>query len=155
VEHRQYARAAYRPMGQPGRGCGPPPRLRRFGETASRWSEGNSDHAQEAFSTPKIPLTGAFAMIGRRPWPHDVLATLGNRRSASARQDPRELGRDLAMGNLGPHMVTGQRLGAYEVVAKLGEGGMGEVYRATDTTLNRQLAIKVLPDSLARVPTAR
>ena len=41
--------------------------------------------------------------------------------------------------------MIGQRLGPYEVTAKLGEGGMGEVYRATDTKLERQVAIKVLP----------
>ena len=41
--------------------------------------------------------------------------------------------------------MIGQRIGAYEVTAKLGEGGMGEVYRATDTKLKRDVAIKVLP----------
>ncbi len=39
----------------------------------------------------------------------------------------------------------GTRLGPYEITAKLGEGGMGEVYRATDTKLKREVAIKVLP----------
>jgi serine/threonine-protein kinase len=42
------------------------------------------------------------------------------------------------------HVLTGQRLGRYEVLAKLGEGGMGEVYLAEDTTLNRKVAIKFI-----------
>ncbi|MEQ1760599.1 MAG: protein kinase [Vicinamibacterales bacterium] len=46
-------------------------------------------------------------------------------------------------------LTPGTRLGPYEVVAQIGVGGMGEVYRATDTKLKRQVAIKVLPQSLA------
>jgi Tol biopolymer transport system component len=45
---------------------------------------------------------------------------------------------------------AGTRLGPYEVVAAIGAGGMGEVYRATDTRLDRQVAIKILPDVFAR-----
>jgi serine/threonine protein kinase len=41
------------------------------------------------------------------------------------------------------------RLGAYEVLTLIGSGGMGEVYRARDTKLGRDVAIKVLPESLA------
>ena len=49
---------------------------------------------------------------------------------------------------------AGIRLGPYEVLSKLGEGGMGEVYLAQDTRLERHVAIKVLPDHLARDPEA-
>src|SRR4029079_7465203 len=41
--------------------------------------------------------------------------------------------------------MIGRRLGSYEITARLGEGGMGEVYRATDSKLKREVAIKVLP----------
>ena len=44
----------------------------------------------------------------------------------------------------------GTRIGPYEVAALIGQGGMGEVYRALDTNLGRQVAIKVLPAALAQ-----
>src|SRR6266851_4576848 len=46
-------------------------------------------------------------------------------------------------------LATGARLGAYEIVAPLGAGGMGEVYRGRDARLNRDVAIKILPAALA------
>jgi Tol biopolymer transport system component len=49
-------------------------------------------------------------------------------------------------------LSAGTRLGPYEILAPLGAGGMGEVYRATDTKLSREVAIKVLPTEVARDP---
>ena len=49
-------------------------------------------------------------------------------------------------------LSPGTRLGPYEVIAQIGEGGMGQVYRATDTKLKRQVAIKILPPALAADP---
>ncbi len=46
-------------------------------------------------------------------------------------------------------LTPGARLGVYEIVAQIGSGGMGEVYRATDTKLKRQVAFKILPSLLA------
>jgi WD40 repeat protein len=49
-------------------------------------------------------------------------------------------------------VTPGARLGPYEVIAKLGAGGMGEVYRARDTKLDRDVALKILPESFASDP---
>jgi serine/threonine protein kinase/Tol biopolymer transport system component len=49
-------------------------------------------------------------------------------------------------------LTPGTRLGVYEITAQIGEGGMGQVYRGTDTTLGRQVAIKILPDAFASDP---
>ncbi len=48
--------------------------------------------------------------------------------------------------------MIGQSIAHFEITAKIGEGGMGEVYQATDTKLNREVALKVLPESFARDP---
>jgi serine/threonine protein kinase len=52
-------------------------------------------------------------------------------------------------------LAPGARLGPYEIVAPLGAGGMGEVFRARDTRLHRDVAIKVLPESFAADPARR
>jgi len=52
-------------------------------------------------------------------------------------------------------LATGTRLGPYEILGLIGEGGMGQVYRAADTRLDRAVAIKVLPASLADDPVRR
>ena len=52
-------------------------------------------------------------------------------------------------------LTSGTHLGPYEILAAIGAGGMGEVYRARDTRLDRTVAIKVLPEALAGDPERR
>ncbi len=49
-------------------------------------------------------------------------------------------------------LSPGTRLGHYDVTSLLGEGGMGQVWQATDTQLNRQVALKVLPEAFTSDP---
>jgi eukaryotic-like serine/threonine-protein kinase len=52
-------------------------------------------------------------------------------------------------------ILPGKRLGPYEILSAIGAGGMGEVYRARNTRLDRTVAIKVLPDRLSDKPDLR
>jgi serine/threonine protein kinase len=52
-------------------------------------------------------------------------------------------------------LASGSRLGPYEILSPIGAGGMGEVYRARDTRLERAVAVKVLPDHLSKSPEVR
>ena len=49
-------------------------------------------------------------------------------------------------------LTVGDRIAHYDVTALIGEGGMGQVYQATDTKLNRQVALKILPEAFATDP---
>ena len=49
-------------------------------------------------------------------------------------------------------LAAGTRLGVFEILAPLGKGGMGEVYRAKDTKLEREVAVKILPEEMAKPP---
>ena len=49
-------------------------------------------------------------------------------------------------------LAPGSKLGVYEVTAKIGAGGMGEVYKARDTKLDRDVALKILPDAFVNDP---
>jgi serine/threonine protein kinase len=57
-----------------------------------------------------------------------------------------------ALADEAPRLARGQRLGSYELIAPLGAGGMGEVWRALDPALNRQVAIKILPSQYSHDP---
>ncbi len=52
-------------------------------------------------------------------------------------------------------LQVGTSIGHYDVTALIGEGGMGQVYQATDTQLKRQVALKILPEAFASDPDRR
>ncbi|MBZ5625512.1 MAG: hypothetical protein LAQ69_43475 [Acidobacteriia bacterium] len=52
-------------------------------------------------------------------------------------------------------LTRGSRLGPYEIIAPLGAGGMGEVYRARDSRLGREVALKILPAEFSADPVRR
>jgi serine/threonine protein kinase len=63
--------------------------------------------------------------------------------------DPNEFRDTLQLDHSGPFVNPGTRIGGYEIVTRIGAGGMGEVYRARDLKLQRDVAIKILPPAFA------
>ena len=117
-----------------------------FGEAVARTPEARSAYVREACG-------GSSGLL------HEVESLLASHEAASSNflESPN-------MGSIAPtaapasagrqSLFAGKRLGSYEILSPLGAGGMGEVYRARDPKLKRDVAIKVLPQSLATDPEA-
>ena len=83
---------------------------------------------------------------GDEPLRRELESLLAQPASAQARLDAPALAHAAQIvSDVGASTLVGHRLGAYQVQARLGAGGMGEVYRARDTKLGRDVAIKILP----------
>src|SRR5947208_8563147 len=99
---------------------------------------------------PIVPRSRAYSEVNERPFQlPDSRQTVHNRRirfnaPAPYYNDAR-----------GMTLTSGTRLGPYEIQSPLGSGGMGEVYRARDTRLERDVALKVLPAGLSSDPSLR
>ena len=98
-------------------------------------SRGESERM--AFLAQRAPATWRCDGKWRRCWP--------SRRRRGFLDGPAVAAAAPTVSDAGTSLLTGRRLGAYQVHERIGVGGMGEVYRARDTKLGRDVAIKILP----------
>src|SRR5262249_39348021 len=113
----------------------------------------NPDKCRDGLSTDFTGRVRRFPNTDRpRPtcWP-------SARSTGTRKAGPEEVSNHYSGAIITPIMALspGQTLGPYEIVAPLGAGGMGEVYRARDTRLERIVAIKILPAQLSSDPTRK
>jgi serine/threonine protein kinase/tetratricopeptide (TPR) repeat protein len=114
-----------------------------------RWNE-VSPYLDQALSLPDIERANLVATLREENSSlADLLQTLLNEHRFLVKEQ------FLEKGPLNELAIAGQKLGPYQVEELLGSGGMGEVYRALDTRLNRTVAIKVLPPHFSLDPERR
>ncbi len=128
--------------------CGRPARRLELDRARCRQAPRVSDAraGEEPGARPrKPPLRRALRRVLEGP------ARAGLSVGESGSSDDRAIGRSGARMTIG----SGSRLGPYEILSRLGAGGMGEVWRARDTRLERTVAIKILPPHLSSSPEVR
>ncbi len=123
--------------------------------TPERWKRISGVFAEALALDPDA--RPAFLEVACREHPED-LSLIGQLLSRDLAQPHLLEGRELLaplQAPTPPGTLVGRRLGAYEVIAEIGRGGMGVVYLATDTRLGRLVALKALPVALAGDPARR
>ena len=121
--------------------------------TPERWRQVEEIvHAALSRGESERPAFLAQKCAGDEALRGEVESLLAQQASATGfLEDPLVAGA-LRAGETGASILTGRRLGGYEIHARIGVGGMGEVYRARDTKLGRDVAIKILPSAFSSDP---